>query len=911
MDKKDFTESLNLPQTEFPMRGNLPAKEPQILTRMDEKKVYEKILARNKKNNKEFVLHDGPPYANADIHMGHALNKVLKDITIRYKLMNGFYAPYIPGFDTHGLPIEKKVQTDKKVFVSDVGIPKFREICKDYAMQAVKNQTKQFKRLGVLGDFENKRYLTLDEDFESSQIGVFWDMYKKGYIYRDLKPVYWCSDCKTALAEAEIEYKDHSTTSIYVKFKVKSGLNYDNLYALIWTTTPWTLPANQAITVNPEFMYSIVAVNDEKYIIASKLVDTVLIGLEYKVLEEIKGSDLENVICEKPLDNNLESRFILGSPRDLDVTLDAGTGLVHSAPGHGHEDYLACKRYNIEIIVPVDEKGYMTKEAGIFEGLEYTKANEEIIKYLEDNNKLFSKQDILHSYPHCWRCKKPVIYRATTQWFASVNKFRDNVLDEIKKVKWIPEWGEERLTNMVKDRVDWCISRQRVWGVPIPIFYCKKCGKELINEDIINRIKTLFSVNGSNIWFELDEKALLKDLGKCECGCTDFVKETDTMDVWFDSGTSYSSVITKKYGFDTDIADVYLEGTDQYRGWFQSSLLTSVATKNRAPYKSVVSCGFVVDKDGRKMSKSLGNGIDPIKVVDEFGADILRLWTVASDYHSDIKVSKEILLQVAETYKKIRNTIRFLLGNTNDFNYLTDYVDYDSRDEIDKYFMYKLNKLTEYVVSSYEEFDYNAVYTELHRFCTSELSNKYLDAIKDRLYTFNVNHKLRRSSQSTMYDILNVLTKLLAPIIPFTTEEIWGHIKHSNNDEYLSILFSKFPSENSKYLNEELITKWNKLYKIKDDMARDLEIARENKVIGNSLDALVKIYTNDPFIKDNLEDIKLICILSGIEAIDSDEYKFEVIKAYGDKCLRCWTYSPTVGRDFNNEHLCSKCLENM
>lgn len=924
--KKDYSKTLNLPQTDFQMRGNLPAKEPEILENMLNDKIYYLGLDKNKNTGKRFVLHDGPPYANGDIHTGHALDKILKDIIIRYKTMNGYYAPYVPGWDTHGLPIEKKVQQDLKITKDDVGVAKFREVCKDYALNAVEKTAKQFERLGGLGDYndKSKRYLTLNKDFESKQIGVFWDMFKGGHIYRDLKPVYWCSDCETALAEAEIEYSDDSTTSIYVKFRVQDdkGLfsKYGDLkdtYIVIWTTTPWTLPGNQAITLNPEYAYALVEVKKEdkieRYILAKELVQKVMeIGAieEYKIIAEFKGSELEDVICLNPVIENKTSRVILGSDRDLLVTLDAGTGCVHTAPGHGHEDYLACKRYkNIEIIVPVDSHGKMTELAGRFAGMYYAKANNAIIEFLTESKDLFAAKKLEHPYPHCWRCKKPVIYRATTQWFASIDGFRQKALEEIKNVKWYPDWGVDRMTNMIKDRTDWCISRQRSWGVPIPIFYCKDCGKEYINEETIKKVREKFEESGSNSWFELTPEEIIGDSFKCECGCRELVKETDIMDVWFDSGSSHEAVLNSNYGLPEGPAEMYMEGNDQYRGWFQSSLLTSVATKGYAPYKEVVTHGMVVDGEGKKMSKSLGNGIAPLDIVDEFGADILRLWATSSDYHSEIRLSKDILKQVSEVYKKIRNTIRFLLGNTSDFDPKSDYVEYKDRDELDKYMMYKLNRLVSYINEAYNTYDYHLVYNELHRFCTAELSSKYLDVIKDRLYTFRKDHVLRRSSQSTMQDILETLTRLISPILVFTSEEIYTFM-NTVEDKKASILLEDFPSETDEYEDDDLVTKWNKIFETKESFAKDIENARADKKIGSALDSKITIYADGEeyeFIKENKENIALVAIISELEVEKSNEYKVVVEKSTGSKCPRCWTYS----NDIDDEGICKKCRDNM
>ena len=924
-DKKDYSKTLNLPKTDFEMRGNLPKKEPGILEKNIENKVYYLALEKNKNTGKKFVLHDGPPYANGDIHTGHALDKILKDIIIRYKTMNGFYSPYVPGWDTHGLPIEKKVQQDLKITKDDVGVEKFREICKDYAINAVERTAVQFERLGGLGDYRDpsKRYLTLNKDFEARQIGVFGKMYEKGYIYRDLKPVYWCSDCETALAEAEIEYKDDTSTSIYVKFKVKEDkgmfskyASLDNTYIVIWTTTPWTLPGNMAITLNPEFTYALVKATkdgvEENYVLAKDLVEQVMqigeIG-EYSIIAEFKGKELENTICLSPVLENKTSRVILGSDKDLLVTLDAGTGCVHTAPGHGHEDYLCCKRYkDIDIIVPVDKHGKMTEEAGPFAGMFYAKANKAVIEFLKDTKALFAAKELTHQYPHCWRCKKPVIYRATTQWFASIDGFREKALEEIHNVKWYPDWGVERMTNMIKDRSDWCISRQRSWGVPIPIFYCEECGKEYINSETIAKVQELFAKEGSNAWFTKTPEEILGGEHTCECGCKKLVKEKDIMDVWFDSGSSHEGVLNPNYGYDEGKADMYMEGNDQYRGWFQSSLLTSVATKGCAPYKEVVTHGMVVDGEGKKMSKSLGNGIAPLDIVNEYGADILRMWATSSDYHSEIRLSKDILKQISEVYKKIRNTLRFLLGNTGDFDPNKDYVEYAKRDEIDRYMMYKLNKLVEYVNDAYNTYEYHLVYNELHRFCTTELSSKYLDVIKDRLYTFRKDHELRRSSQSTMYDILDVLVRVISPILVFTSEEVYSYM-NTKTEKKQSILLEDFPAQTGDYDDYALVEKWNKIFEIKESFARDIEEARAKKEIGSALDAEVTLYTNGEeydFALENKKNIELVAIISELNIEKSDDRKVSVIKSTGVKCPRCWTYS----HEYSDEGVCMKCYKN-
>ena len=920
-EKVNYSDTLNLPKTEFPMRGGLPEKEPEILKSLQEKDVYHKMVEKNRAQGKSFIFHDGPPYANNNIHLGHAFNKILKDIIIRYKNMSGFYAPYIPGWDTHGLPIEKRVEQITGKRKDEVGIPEFIKMCEEYALKQVDIQMEQFKRLGVMGDFEN-RYVTLDKDFETKQINVFYDMYKNGFIYRDLKPVYWCEDCQTALAEAEIEYEDDTASSIFVKFSLNDdkgifeGFDKSKIYFVIWTTTPWTMPGNQAVTVNPDFEYSLVKVNtenlEEYFVLATELVDSVMNSANienYETAKKFIGRDFENILLNHPMMSKT-SRVILGSDSDLIVTLDAGTGLVHTAPGFGHEDYLVCKRYNVEIVVPVDEKGYMTEEAGeALQGLKYTEANKRVIELLNENKHLLALSKITHPYPHCWRCHKPVIYRATTQWFASVDKFRQQALNALKTVKWLPSWGEDRMFNMIKDRSDWCISRQRVWGVPIPMFYCEDCGKELINDQTIDKVCKLIKEKSSSAWYECTPDEILNGIDfKCECGCTKLKKETDIMDVWFDSGSSHFAVLEdEKYGLKWP-ADLYLEGNDQYRGWFQSSLLTSVALRGIAPYKEVVTHGFLTDGEGRKMSKSLGNGIDPLEVCNEFGADILRLWTVSSDYHTDVRVSKDIIKSVAEVYKKIRNTARFILGNIYDFSLTDSYVDYESRDELDKYIMIKTNTLIKEIREAYDEYDFHTAFSKIHKFCTSDLSAKYLDVVKDRLYTLNSKNVLRKSIQSTMYDILFVLVRLLAPILAFTSEEIYSYMPKKDNKE--SILLTDMPQTNKKYENIELEEKMDKLYELRENVLISLEKARADKVIGHPLDSEVIVYAKNEqykLYKEYEKTLEIICIVSKL-TVEEGEEQVKVSKSTGTKCERCWKY--THDND-ETTHICKRCADEL
>jgi len=917
---KGYSDTLNLPKTEFPMRGSLPDKEPEILKDLETKEIYKKVMARNKQSGKQYLLHDGPPYANGDIHIGHAFNKTLKDIIVKYKNMSGCYSPYIPGWDTHGLPIEKKVEQVLNIKKDEVGIVAFRQVCKKYALEQVAKQSIQFKRLGVFGDFDN-RYVTLDPEFEVDQINVFTDMYMKGFIYRDLKPVYWCEDCATALAEAEIEYQDDIANSIYVKFNViddKGVFNdqkdKDNIYFVIWTTTPWTMPGNQAVTANPDFEYSLVKVENESYMMATELVDTVMseAGIEkYTTIGKYVGKDLENIILQHPMLPKT-SRVILGSDNDLVVTLDAGTGLVHTAPGHGHEDYAACKRYkDIEIVVPVDEFGYMTAEAGELEGLKYSEATKRAVEILRENGALIAAKDIKHPYPHCWRCHKPIIYRATTQWFASVEKFRQDALDAIKTVKWFPAWGEERMVNMIKDRADWCISRQRVWGVPIPIFYCEDCGKEFLTRESIAKLNETFLKESTDAWYEKSPEELLSGVEfKCECGCTKLKKETDIMDVWFDSGSSHFAILKEKYGLSWP-ADLYLEGNDQYRGWFQSSLLTSVAVTGKSPYIENITHGFLTDGQGKKMSKSLGNGIDPLEIFNKFGADILRLWTVSSDYHTDVRVSMDIIMGVSEVYKKIRNTARFMLGNLFDFDADKGYVEYADRDVLDRYIMIKLNDVVKNVNTGYQNYDFHFVYNEIYKFCTSDLSSRYLDVVKDRLYTLKADNKLRKSIQSSMYDILKTLTVLLTPILSFTSEEIWSYMTLKTTDTQESVLLSPMPEYDETMVDAKLVKYLDKLYALREEILAEIEKARAEKIVGHPLDARVNITLGEKeyeTFKDSKELLEMIVIVSQVTLAQGDK-KIVVEKAAGTKCERCWKYSEEVGQDKTNETLCPKCIE--
>ena len=926
---QDYNSTLNLPKTDFPMRANLPEKEPQILEYWENMDIYKKMLEKNE-NKPSYILHDGPPYANGDIHLGHALNKILKDIVVKYKNMNGFKAPYVPGWDTHGLPTEIKARTkfgaEKAKQMSDLEI---RKLCKEFALGYVKKQKEGFKRLGVLGDWNNP-YITLYPEYEAEQVRTFAKMAsKKGTIYRGLRPVYWCPSCETALAEAEIEYHNDKCHSIYVKFPVvddkgklsKMGVDVSNTYFVIWTTTAWTLPANVAICVGPEFEYAIVKSGEEYYIVADVLKEKVMQAADienYELVGKILGSDLEYMQARHPfLDRN--SLIIVGDH----VTTESGTGCVHTAPGHGAEDFEVCKNYkNLPVIVPVNSKGVLTSEAGNFADLDIHKAGKAIYDYLKETGHLFASKTFEHQYPHCWRCKSEIIFRATEQWFCSVDNFKKEALEAVETVNWNPVWGKDRMISMISERKDWCISRQRVWGVPIPIFFCKNCGKELIDENIMMNIADIFEKEGSDSWFSHDAKYFLPEDVKCEnCGNHEFEKEKDIMDVWFDSGTSHSAVCDARKDLKFP-ADLYLEGADQYRGWFQSSLLTSVASKGCAPYKNIVTHGWVVDEEGKKQSKSQNNGVDPAKVVKQYGADVLRLWVSSADYHSDVKMSNEILKQLSEAYRKIRNTARFIIGNLYDFNPDKDVCNLKDLCSIDKWALAKLNNLMDKVKNGYESFEFYEVYHAVQKFCIVDMSNFYLDVLKDRLYVEKSNGVERRTAQTTIYIILNALVKMIAPILSYTSEEIWKYMPHFESEKTESIFLNDMSENVNLEITEKFIDKWDKIHKIRNEIKKILEIQRKNKIIGSSLEAEIAIYCDGElfeFIKRSKEDLQNVLIVSGIEIFENGEgnYKSEEIENLSvsishskyKKCERCWTYSSTVGQDSLNPTICKRCIE--
>lgn len=908
----DYKDTLLMPKTKFPMRGGLPTKEPQIQQEWKEKDLYRKMLEKNE-GQPSFILHDGPPYANGSLHMGHALNKILKDFINRYKTMQGFYTPYVPGWDTHGLPIEQAL-TKKGVKRKEMTTAEFRDKCQAFAMEQIDIQKKDFQRLGVNGDFDNP-YITLKPEYEAAQIRLFGEMADKGLIYKGKKPVYWSPSSESSLAEAEIEYHDKRSASIYVAFDVKDskGIVADDAKFIIWTTTPWTLPSNVAITVHPELTYVQMNVDGTRYIIAEALVDEVAeqLGWDKATIvreKDFKGSELEYIEAQHPFIDRI-SLIINGEH----VTTDAGTGCVHTAPGHGEDDFIVGQKYGLEVISPLDDKGVFTAEGGPFEGMFYDKANQAVTELLTEKGALLKLDFITHSYPHDWRTKKPVIFRATPQWFASISKVRQDILDAIEDTKFKVDWGKTRIYNMIRDRGEWVISRQRVWGVPLPVFYAEN-GDIIMTKETVYHVADLFEKHGSNVWFERDAKDLLPE-GFTHPGSPngEFTKEQDIMDVWFDSGSSHRGVLETRPELSFP-ADMYLEGSDQYRGWFNSSITTSVATRGRSPYKMLLSHGFVMDGEGKKMSKSLGNVIVPDTIVKQKGADIARLWVSSVDYLADVRISDEILKQVADVYRKIRNTLRFLLGNINDYNPATDRIAEADLLEVDRYILNRLREFTASTLDHYESFDYLDIYQEVQNFINVELSNFYLDYGKDILYIEEKNAHKRRSMQTVLFEILVNMTKLLAPIIPHTAEEVWSHIEQVEEE---SVHLTNMPAKEE--VDQALIEKWNTFMALRDDVNRALEAARNEKVIGKSLEAKVKIGNSPSFdtlaFLEGFSDLHQLFIVSQVELVEDaqgEAYQhgtIEIAQADGEKCARCWNYSESLGSVGELDDLCPRCQE--
>ncbi|WP_425367152.1 isoleucine--tRNA ligase [Gemmiger formicilis] len=918
---QNYNDTIHKMQTPFEMRAGLPKKEPKMLEDWEQNHVYEQMI-KNNEGKPQYILHDGPPYANGNIHMGTALNKIIKDIIIRYKNMSGFQAPYVPGYDTHGLPIELKALSslgDKKAGVSKLEL---RQICKEFATEHIGVMNEQFKRLGVQGDFENP-YLTLRPEFEARQVEIFGEMAKKGYIYKGMKAVYWCPEDRTALAEAEIEYAEDECDSIYVRFKLtddpngvlaKHNIPLDKAWIVIWTTTTWTLPANVATCLNPNLEYAFVKIGDAYHIMARELVESTMKGChidEYEVLPEtVLGSELELMQYQHPFLDR-KGLVILGDH----VTLEGGTGCVHTAPGHGVEDFEVCVNHypQVPVVVPVDDAGRLTAEAGEkFAGLKVWDANKVILEHIKESGHLMGVQHITHQYPHCWRCHHPIIFRATEQWFCSIDAFKEDVYKAIDSVHWQPAWGHDRMAGMVRDRSDWCISRQRVWGVPIPVFYCKKCGKYHITDASIKAVSDLFRKEGSDAWYKYDANDILPKTEVCECGASDWEKDPDIMDVWFDSGSTWSAVCRERPELRWPV-DMYMEGADQFRGWFQSSLLTSVATQGVAPYREVLCHGWVVDAQGKQMHKSAGNGMEPSEIIRDYGADIIRLWVASSDYTVDVRAGKEIFRQLSEAYRKMRNTARFMLGNISDFDPAKDMVDDDQLFEIDRWALEACNKLTATMRDAYEHYDFSRAYHALYNFCVIDMSNFYMDVIKDRLYCAD-NHA-RRCAQTALYRILVDFTKLLAPILCFTSQEIWSYIpKLDGMKDY--VVFEQMP-EAKVAADEAFEAKWDRIMAIRDDVKKVLEQARADKVIGSALEAGLTLYCSKE-VYDFLNAIPMdeladLFIVSHVDLVEGEGGVKGLVEglgvsaahAAGNKCLRCWKYETTVGED----GLCPRCAK--
>lgn len=905
---KDYKDTLLMMNTDFAMRANLAEKEPLIQKQWEEKDIYKKVLEKNQGHPK-FILHDGPPYANGDIHVGHAMNKVLKDFVIRYRSMNGFYAPYKPGWDTHGLPIETALTKSEKVNRKEMQIPEFRKLCENYALKQVARQKEEFRRLGILGEWDDP-YLTLNKEYEAEQVRLFGKMVEQGLIFKGLKPVFWSPSSESALAEAEIEYHDKVSPSIYLAFKVcdGKGILSNDCELVIWTTTPWTIPADLAVTVHPDYQYSVLLADERYLIVAKELIESFVQAVgykEYKIIKTIQGSALEGITYYHPLNGKI-CPVVLAEY----VTLDSGTGLVHTAPGHGEDDFMTGKKYGLETLCVVDEKGYMTEDAGEFAGIFYEKANDLIIERLREVKSLLKLSSITHSYPHDWRTNKPIIFRATSQWFASIEALKEDMLEAVKTVNWIPAWGEHRMENMIKDRKEWCISRQRVWGVPIPAFYAED-GTEILDPDLINHVADLFEKYGSSVWWEREAKDLLPE------GYTNphspngiFVKETDIMDVWFDSGSSHhASMVLSGRGYP---ADLYLEGSDQYRGWFNSSLSTGIALTKKAPYRTVLTHGFVLDGEGRKMSKSLGNVIDPQVLVRQFGADILRLWVASSEYTADVRISQEIMAQTAENYRKIRNTFRFLLGNVADFNPEKDRIPYEQMPEIDQIMMNLLNNLIDKVVNAYENYRFDEVYRSILTYMTNELSAFYCDFTKDVLYIEVADNPERRSIQTVFYENLSALVRLLTPIIPHTTEEVYSHMPYEKEE---SVYLTNMP-KSLRYANGAvLLNKYEMFKDLRSDVLKALEEARSQKIIGKSLASKVVLKPSETTLKlfNSMKvDWAKVFIVSEFavtsDDIDGTEYKSGIIQItarQGHVCSRCWK----VVDEVNEDELCNRCSQ--
>ena len=916
----EYKQTLNMNKSGFPMRGGLPMREPDMLKHWQELDLYNELLKKNE-GKPRFALHDGPPFSNGALHMGHALNKCIKDFMIRSAAMRGYYTPYIPGWDNHGMPIESAIIKKNKLNHKAMPIPEFRSACHDFAQHYIDVQMEGFKRLGVVADWEHP-YKTMAPSFEAEEVKVFGAMYKKGYIYKGLKPVYWCYHDETALAEAEIEYQDDPCTTVYVKFPLHDdqGKLTDeekkNLSFVIWTTTIWTLPGNLAIALNPVESYVIVRnhQNGEQYLVAEALMEKVMKvgGVEdYTVVSRHEGAFFENMLADHPFLPKT-SRLVLADY----VTMDSGTGCVHTAPGFGADDYQTCRRYGMDMVVPVNDQGRHTDYAGKYAGMLVEESNPVILKDMQESGALFASEQIVHSYPHCWRCKKPIIFRATPQWFCSVESFKDDAIAACEDVRWVPSWGKDRLRSMVLERTDWCISRQRVWGVPIPVFYCKKCGTYHITDATIKAVSDLFRKEGSDAWYKYDAEQIIPAGEVCEkCGASEWTKDTDIMDVWFDSGSTHAAVLEERPELRFP-ADMYMEGGDQFRGWFQSSLLTSVASKGCAPYKSVLCHGWVVDEQGKQMHKSAGNGVEPSEIIKDYGADIIRLWVASSDYTVDVRAGKNIFKQLSEAYRKIRNTARFILGNLDGFDPNTDCVADDQLQDIDRWALAALDDLIVNTNAGYAVYDFNKVYHAVYNFCVVAMSNFYLDVTKDRLYCTNGTG--RKAAQTAMYKILVALDKIIAPILCFTSQEIWDFLpKTEAMNKY--VVFEDMPKAGQYAADDAFKAKWAQLIAVRDEVKKVLEQARADKQIGASLEASVTLYCNDA-VYDLLNSIPMdeladLMIVSHVELVKGEGGAASAVEglgvaaahATGEKCERCWKYSADIGTHAAHPTLCARC----
>ena len=918
----DYNKTINLPKTEFPMRAGLPKREPEMLQRWNDMDLYNELLKKNE-GKPRFALHDGPPFSNGNLHMGHALNKSIKDFITRAAAMRGHYTPYIPGWDNHGMPIESAIIKQNKLNHKQMSVAEFRSACHDFAQHYIDVQMEGFKRLGVIGDWEHP-YKTMDPSFEAEEVKVFGAMYKKGYIYKGLKPVYWCPHDETALAEAEIEYQDDPCTTVYVKFPMKDDqgklghLDHSKLFFVIWTTTIWTLPGNLAIALHPDESYALVkADNGETYIMAEALVEKVMKvgGVDsYEIVETHPGSFFENMLAQHPfLDKT--SRLLLADY----VTMDSGTGCVHTAPGFGADDYQTCRRYGMEMVVPVDDQGRHTDYAGKYAGMKTEASNPVILADMKESGALFASEEIVHSYPHCWRCKKPIIFRATPQWFCSVESFKDEACEACDQVRWVPGWGIDRMKSMIRERNDWCISRQRRWGLPIPVFYCADCGKPIVTDETIEAVSRLFGEKGSNAWYEMEAKDILPQGFTCpHCGKSGgFTKEEDTLDGWFDSGSTHFASMQKDQGFWP--ATVYMEGLDQYRGWFQSSLLTAVGALGKgAPFQECVTHGWTVDGEGKAMHKSLGNAVSPDEVIKDYGADMLRLWVASADYTQDMRISKDIMKQLSQAYLKIRNTARYMLGNLCDFEPDRDLVPAENLMELDRYALHTFNELAKTARAAYDRYEFHAVYRAVYNFCVVDMSNFYLDIIKDRLYCGA--EAERRSAQTALYHILDGMTRLIAPILAFTSDEIWHAMKHAQGVNAESVLFNDMPGDNAAFaLDAAAKERWAKLVSLRDAVNKALENARNAGVFkkAQDTDVTLSVSESDAAFLAGV-DLASLCIVSKVTvttgAVEGEKSEdclipctIAVALDESPKCPRCWNHSEHIGADGHHNQLCDRC----